>query len=205
VGRFIPVFYHEGSVIIEAREGNSMKAAAAIMVLCSSVAWAQKNPDLLAEFERMVKDSERLQNPPITDENLSKLYFLDKKIRDICPESDPKEPCVQYMARNPSRFSRGEAAGVAVSDHWIKKQTVRDAAAYGDAELEDLIVFVNNAQEGFNASIEALQKLEHDVHGWITKYKRHPRIKEAVNLKKGLTKEIDWKKQNKNPNAIYQP
>jgi hypothetical protein len=176
-----------------------------ILALCSTVALAQKNPDLLAQFEKLVKESEGAQIPPVSDANLSKLYFLDKKIRDICPETDLKAPCVQYITGNPSRFSKGEAAGVAVTDYWLRKQKNRDPVAYGDAELEDLIVFVNNEQEGFGASIEVLQKLERDVRNWIAKYKRHPRMSDAVKLKTSLTKEIDWKKTNKNPNAIYQP
>jgi hypothetical protein len=176
-----------------------------ILAFYSSVALAQKNPDLLAKFEKLVKESEGLQIPPVTDTNLSKLYFLDKQIRDICPESDPKEPCVSYISRNSMRFSRGEVAGVAVTDYWLRKQKVRDPVPYGDAELEDLILFVNNEQEGFGASIEVLQNLERDVDTWIKIYKRHPRTQEAVKLKKSLTKEINWKKTNKNPNAIYQP
>ncbi|HET9239466.1 MAG TPA: hypothetical protein VFO10_19545 [Oligoflexus sp.] len=176
-----------------------------ILALCSSVALAQKNPDLLAKFEKLVKESEGLQIPPVTDANLSKLYFLDKQIRDICPESDPKEPCVHYISQNSQRFSAGEVARVAVTTYWLTKQKVRDKVAYGDAELEDLILFVNNEQEGFGASIEVLQNLEKDVEDWFKKYKRHPRTPEPVQLKKSLAKEINWKKTNRNPNAIYQP
>jgi len=100
-----------------------------IFALSSSVAWAQTNPHLLAKFEKLVKESEGLQIPPVTDANLSKLYFLDKKIRDICPKSDPKEPCVSYISQNSLRFSAGEVARVAVQTYLLTKQKVRDPVA----------------------------------------------------------------------------
>ena len=173
-----------------------------LLVFIPVASFAQRNPDILAEFRSFVKKSEALQKGDMTNEKASDLYFIDKKLLDLCPEENPEVECVKYLTSNSSRFGKGDG-GRYIKDYWLNLQSTLDSKSWGDYKLDRLQVEFDKVSTPFGASVPELTEVKEKIDNWLVKYPKHARTEEASKMLSIITKQLEWRRSGKSVEEYY--
>lgn len=185
-----------------------MKTALAIVLITCSIANATPTVKRLMTDEEylasMITKAESLQIQPMSDANRSSLYFLDKKMLEICPKDASNLSCIQYFKANPLRFGFIDSRYF-VTDHWLASQKEPDPRAHGDFDLDRIRVMAGGLGDSHSVSVETLESTLARLKEWLQKYPEHLRLAEAHSLQSSLKRQIESKRSNRETKIIDPP